>query len=97
MGSKNFSSIYWESEISNSTYEKLWSDDMSKAKGGTGRGTGSKGWTRWNKTDKKQIVKKNYGAIRAAAKEAEAKKNNNNNNNKADATVKKQNTSDDFF
>ncbi|OAB36010.1 DUF3934 family protein [Paenibacillus glacialis] len=67
---------------------------MSKAKGGTGRGTGSKGWTRWNKTDKKQIVKKNYGAIRAAAKEAEARKNNNN--NKGDSTVKKKNTPDDF-
>jgi hypothetical protein len=56
--------------------KKYWSDDMSKAKGGTGRGTGSKGWTRWNKTDKTKIVKKNYGAIRAAAKEAENAKLN---------------------
>lgn len=58
---------------------------MSKAKGGTGRGTGSKGWTRWNKTDKTKIVKKNYGAIRAAAKEAE-----NARANKGNASVKKK-------
>lgn len=62
---------------------------MSKAKGGTGRGTGSKGWTRWNKTDKTKIVKKNYGAIRAAAKEAELARGN-----KGDTTAKKQNPTD---
>ncbi|MHA0857731.1 DUF3934 family protein [Paenibacillus sp. CMAA1364] len=44
---------------------------MSKAKGGTGKGTGKKGWTRWDKMDKTKKVKKNYGAIRAAAKESE--------------------------
>ncbi|AJS57261.1 DUF3934 family protein [Paenibacillus sp. IHBB 10380] len=35
---------------------------MSKAKGkgGTGRGTGSKGWTRWNKTDKGKKAIKPY-------------------------------------
>ncbi|MCL6457871.1 MAG: DUF3934 family protein [Gorillibacterium sp.] len=35
---------------------------MSKAKGGTGRGTGSKGWTRWNKSAKAKTVGKRTGA-----------------------------------
>jgi hypothetical protein len=36
---------------------KKWSGEMSKAKGGTGRGTDKKGWTRWGKT--KVTVKDN--------------------------------------
>ncbi|MNZ79956.1 hypothetical protein D3C78_985750 [compost metagenome] len=34
---------------------------MSKAKGGTGRGTGKKGWNRWQASAKKKAVKKIYG------------------------------------
>ena len=40
---------------------------MTKAKGGTGRGTGSKGWTRWNKSAKAKTVGKRTGATIGAA------------------------------
>ena len=57
---------------------------MAKAKGGTGRGTGKKGWTRWQKAElKKQkplrIVKANKAAseakINGGSKEVTGTKN----------------------
>ncbi|BBH22300.1 hypothetical protein Back11_36450 [Paenibacillus baekrokdamisoli] len=59
---------------------------MAKAKGGTGRGTGKKGWTRWQKSElKKQkplrIVKANKAASDAknnsASKEVNGTKSKN--------------------
>ncbi|MCE3200689.1 DUF3934 family protein [Paenibacillus sonchi] len=56
-----------------------WSDQVAKSKGGgTGRGTGSKGWTRWNKTAKPVKAAKGRpaggpGGKRAAAKGGSAR------------------------
>ena len=44
--------------------------------GGTGRGTGSKGWTRWNKTAKPIKVKKGVPAG-PGSKGTESSKGNN--------------------
>ena len=48
----------------------------AKAKGGTGRGTGSKGWTRWQKGEKKAAATKVFSRNKSA-KGAEADKNGN--------------------
>ncbi|WP_226665203.1 DUF3934 family protein [Metabacillus litoralis] len=52
---------------------------MSKAKGkgGTGRGTGKKGWTRWQKGANKTKSAKPY--VSKGVKHAEANKANDNN------------------
>ena len=42
---------------------------MAKAKGGTGRGTGKKGWTRWQKAE---LKKQKPLRISKAIKEAKA-------------------------
>lgn len=43
--------------------------------GGTGRGTGSKGWTRWNKTAKPVTVKKG-APVKPGAKTTDGDKGN---------------------
>ncbi|WP_379133657.1 DUF3934 domain-containing protein [Paenibacillus sp. sgz500958] len=49
--------------------------------GGTGRGTGSKGWTRWNKTAKPVVAKRNTTA-KPGAKGPEGAKANTVNKNR---------------
>ncbi|NHN29565.1 DUF3934 family protein [Paenibacillus agricola] len=56
---------------------------MAKGKGGTGRGTDSKGWTRWKSSEKKKAAKKTFGKNLAASKGLET-----NNNNKPFSTAK---------
>ncbi|NIK78967.1 hypothetical protein FHS15_004113 [Paenibacillus castaneae] len=50
----------------------------AKGKGGTGRGTGKKGWNRWQAGEKKKLAKKvfgrNQGAKSAEGKGAEGEK-----------------------
>lgn len=48
----------------------------AKAKGGTGRGTGKKGWNRWQAAEKKKMAKKVFGRT-PAAKGAEGEKSAN--------------------
>ncbi|MNO41952.1 hypothetical protein D3C76_321340 [compost metagenome] len=45
--------------------------------GGTGRGTGSKGWTRWNKTAKPVKPAKGAPTTGPGAKDASGNKGNN--------------------
>lgn len=45
--------------------------------GGTGRGTGSKGWTRWNKTAKPVKPAKGAPTTGPGAKDASGSKGNN--------------------
>ncbi|AIQ35435.1 MULTISPECIES: DUF3934 family protein [Paenibacillus] len=45
--------------------------------GGTGRGTGSKGWTRWNKTAKPVKPAKGAPTTGPGAKDANGSKGNN--------------------
>ena len=46
---------------------------MAKAKGGTGRGTGKKGWTRWQKAENKKNAPKIFGLKKGAKGAAGAK------------------------
>jgi hypothetical protein len=48
----------------------------AKGKGGTGRGTGKKGWTRWQAGVKKAKSFKPY--VSKGVKQANAEKNSNN-------------------
>lgn len=45
----------------------------AKGKGGTGRGTGKKGWNRWQAGEKKKLAKKVFGRNKGA-KGAEGEK-----------------------
>lgn len=38
----------------------------AKSKGGTGRGTGKKGWNRWQAAEKKKLAKKVFGRNQGA-------------------------------
>lgn len=47
---------------------------MAKGKGGTGRGTDRKGWTRWDKSAKAKSAVKVFGKGKGKGKPAEAGK-----------------------
>lgn len=59
----------------------------AKAKGGTGRGTGSKGWTRWKKGEQKAAAGKVFSR-KKSAKGAEADKSGSGNANKGTTGTK---------
>ncbi|ANE45297.1 hypothetical protein SY83_01950 [Paenibacillus swuensis] len=48
---------------------------MAKAKGGTGRGTDKKGWTRWKEKPKKRVEKPVPGAPKAISNKKKAEVN----------------------
>lgn len=59
----------------------------AKAKGGTGRGTGSKGWTRWKKGEQKAAAGKVFSR-KKSSKGAEADKNASGSTNKGATSAK---------
>jgi hypothetical protein len=61
---------------------------MAKGKGGTGRGTDSKGWTRWKSSERKKAAKKGFNPSAGGNKGGEASISSSNNGNKPSSTAK---------
>lgn len=61
---------------------------MTKGKGGTGRGTDSKGWTRWKSAERKKAAKKGGGSSTGGSKGVEGTISSGNNGNKPFSTAK---------